>query len=54
MFAKIFADFLYANALPFNLVKIPYLKTMLESIASFGLGFKPPSYHEARCTFLKK
>ncbi|KAL5550637.1 hypothetical protein UlMin_000813 [Ulmus minor] len=27
---------------------------MLESVASFGPGFKPPSYHEARCTLLKK
>ena len=46
--------FLYANALPFNLVKSSYFKTMLESVASFGPGFKPPSYHEARCTLLKK
>ncbi|KAL5544677.1 hypothetical protein UlMin_008461 [Ulmus minor] len=46
--------FLYANALPFNLVKSPYFKTMLESVASFGPGFKLPSYHEARCTFLLK
>ncbi|KAL5580609.1 hypothetical protein UlMin_013051 [Ulmus minor] len=46
--------FLYANALPFNLVKSPYFKIMLESVASFGPGFKPPSYHEARCTLLKK
>ncbi|KAL5544317.1 hypothetical protein UlMin_008101 [Ulmus minor] len=27
---------------------------MLESVASLGPGFKLPSYHEARCTFLKK
>ena len=46
--------FLYANALPFNLVKSPYFKTMLESVASFGPGFKPPSYHEAMCILLKK
>lgn len=46
--------FLYANAFPFNLIKSLYFKTMLESVASFGQGFKPPSYHEARCTFLKK
>ena len=27
---------------------------MLESIALFGKGLKPPSYHEVRITFLKK
>ncbi|KAL5559948.1 hypothetical protein UlMin_036159 [Ulmus minor] len=46
--------FLYANALPFNLVKSAYFKTMLESVASFGPSFKLPYYHEAMCTFLKK
>ena len=42
------------SALPFNLVKDPYFKVMLESIALFGKGLKPPSYHEVRITFLKK
>ena len=46
--------FFYANALPFNLVKDPYFKTMLEFVSSFGKGLKPPSYHEVRVTYLKK
>ncbi|KAA8541295.1 hypothetical protein F0562_025258 [Nyssa sinensis] len=43
-----------ANAIPFNLVKDVYFKRMLESVASYGKGLKPPSCHEVRCTFLKK
>jgi hypothetical protein len=45
---------LYANALPFNLVKSPYFKKMLTVVGDFGKGLKPPSYHEARVTFLEK
>lgn len=44
----------YANSLPFNLVKDPFFITMLNSVAEYGKGFIPPSYHEVRVTFFKK
>ena len=43
----------YANALPFNLVKDSFFKAMLNSIAEYGKGLIPPSYHEVRVSFLK-
>lgn len=46
--------FIYANALPFNLVNTPTFKDMIEEVSKFGCGLKPPSYHETRNTFLKR
>ena len=46
--------FLYANALPFNVFKIPFCFPMVEAIASFGPGLKLPNYHEVRQTILQK
>ena len=45
--------FFYANALSFNLCNSPYFGAMVEAIANYGRGFKPPSYHEIRTWILK-
>lgn len=45
---------LYGHALPFVLVKSPLFASMVEKIGEYGRGLKPPSYYEARVTFLKK
>src|SRR5438309_1359434 len=38
---------IYAEGLPFNLVRSSYFKKAVEAIANFGKGYTPPSYHEA-------
>ena len=48
------AWFFYTSAIPFNCVKNPEFAKMVEAIARHGIGFKPPSYHELRETYLKK
>ncbi|KAI8535251.1 hypothetical protein RHMOL_Rhmol10G0159300 [Rhododendron molle] len=45
---------IYAEALPFSLVKSSWFHTAVQSIGEYGKGLKPPSYHEVRVTFLKK
>ncbi|KAF7147156.1 hypothetical protein RHSIM_Rhsim03G0071700 [Rhododendron simsii] len=45
---------IYAEALPFSLVKSSWFQTAIQSIEEYGKGLKPPSYHEVRVTFLKK
>ncbi|KAM4087712.1 hypothetical protein ACB094_07G016200 [Castanea mollissima] len=48
------ARFFYTSAIPFNCVKNPEFLQMIEMISRFGIGLKPPSYHEIRETCLKK
>ena len=48
------AKFFYTSAIPFNCVKNPEFEKMCHLIGKYGLGFKPPSYHEIRETCLKK
>ena len=48
------ARFFYTSAIPFNCVKNPELAKMVELIGRYGIGLKPPSYHELRETYLKK
>jgi hypothetical protein len=48
------ASFFYNNAIPFNAVKSEEFMKMCASIARHGMGFKPPSYHEVRVTYLNK
>lgn len=48
------ARFFYTSAIPFNVVNNPEFPLMCEKIAKFGIGFKPPSYHEVRVKLLKK
>ncbi|KAG6500889.1 hypothetical protein ZIOFF_040750 [Zingiber officinale] len=45
--------FIYSAALPFNVVNDPYWLPMVEGIAKYGRGFKPPSMHELRTWILK-
>ena len=48
------ARFFYTSAIPFNCVKNPEFAKMLEVVGRYGIGLKPPSYHELRETYLKK
>ncbi|XP_042472492.1 uncharacterized protein LOC122055179 [Zingiber officinale] len=48
------ARFFYTSAIPFNCAKNPEFTKMFEIVGKYGCGFKPPSYHELRETFLKK
>lgn len=45
---------IYVEGLSFNLVNICYFKKAVESIANFGKGYLPPSYHGTRVTYLKQ
>ena len=44
--------FWYGHELSFNLVKNPLFKMMLEFVANYRKGLKPPSYHNVRVNFL--
>jgi len=44
----------YDNGIPFNVSRSRSFKRMVESIANYGPGFKPPSYHEIRVKYLKE
>ena len=46
--------FIYSNGLPFNTVNDPYWFPMVDAIANFWPGFKPPSMHELRTWILKE
>ncbi|XP_021727149.1 uncharacterized protein LOC110694277 [Chenopodium quinoa] len=48
------AHFFYTSAIPFNVVNNPEFPIMVEKIAKYGIGLKPPSYHEIRVRFLSK
>ncbi|RVX13225.1 hypothetical protein CK203_018093 [Vitis vinifera] len=45
---------MYSKGLPFNTVNDPYWFPMMDVIANFGPGFKPPSMHELRTWILKE
>ena len=46
--------FMYSKGLSFNTVNDPYRFPMIDAIANFGPGFKPPSMHELRTWILKE
>ena len=48
------ARFFYTSVIPFNCVKNSEFLQMIDMILRFGIGLKPPSYHEIRETCLKK
>ncbi|KAL4598585.1 hypothetical protein ACB092_11G069200 [Castanea dentata] len=48
------ARFFYTSAIPFNCVKNLEFLRMIDMISRFGIGLKPPFYHEIRDTCLKK
>lgn len=49
-----FARWMYEAGLPFNAVKYDSFKVAIEAIGQYGVGMKPPSYHELRVPLLKK
>ncbi|RVW84750.1 hypothetical protein CK203_046693 [Vitis vinifera] len=46
--------FMYSKGLSFNTVNDPYWFPMIDVVANFGPGFKPPSMHELRTWILKE
>ncbi|XLR61735.1 hypothetical protein HN51_005022 [Arachis hypogaea] len=44
------AIFLYTSAIPFNVIKNPEFLKFCEIVGRYGIGYKPPSYHELRET----
>ncbi|CAL2278771.1 unnamed protein product [Prunus armeniaca] len=46
--------FFFSRALPFNIVNDPFWLPVVEGIAAYGVGFKPPSMHELRTWILKE
>lgn len=49
-----FMRWMYDCAIPFNTLNCPSFGPAIEAIGQYGAGMKPPSYHEARVTCLKK
>ncbi|XP_073152814.1 uncharacterized protein [Henckelia pumila] len=48
-----FATWMYDAGIPFNAVKYDSLQPCIDDIGTFGVGMKPPSYHEVRVKYLK-
>lgn len=48
------ARWMYEAAIPFNVVNHDSFKVAIESIGRYGVGMRPPSYHEVRVPLLKK
>ncbi|RVW28383.1 hypothetical protein CK203_109064 [Vitis vinifera] len=46
--------FMYSKGLSFSTVNDPYWFPMIDVVANFGLGFKPPSMHKLRTWILKE
>ncbi|CAI0406310.1 unnamed protein product [Linum tenue] len=51
---KTISQWFYENAIQFNATRSSKYNQMFEDVARHGPGFKPPSYHEVRETFLKE
>ncbi|XP_042499920.1 uncharacterized protein LOC122078124 [Macadamia integrifolia] len=47
------AKWFYKTGIPFKTVKLRSFEEMVEAIAQFGSGYKPPSYHELRVPLLQ-
>jgi len=48
------AEFFYTSAIPFNVIRNPAFAKMCEMIGRYGVGYKPPSYHDIREKLLKQ
>ncbi|XP_022635871.1 uncharacterized protein LOC106758329 [Vigna radiata var. radiata] len=48
------AEFFYTSAIPFNVIRNPTFAKMCEMIGKYGVGYKPPSYHDIREKLLKQ
>ncbi|XP_050387359.1 uncharacterized protein LOC126803624 [Argentina anserina] len=46
--------FMFSRVLPFNTINDPFWLAMVEGIAKYGVGFKPPSMHELRTWILRE
>ncbi|XP_043704525.1 uncharacterized protein LOC122654483 [Telopea speciosissima] len=46
-------DWLYECGIPFNALKSRSFEVMIESVAQYRPGYRPPTYHEARVPLLK-
>ncbi|XLT95512.1 hypothetical protein HN873_017174, partial [Arachis hypogaea] len=46
--------FFYNNGIPFNILRSKEYIRIFEKAVKYGIGFKPPSYHELRVPLLKK
>ncbi|XP_020690427.1 probable glutamyl endopeptidase, chloroplastic [Dendrobium catenatum] len=51
---QVFSRWMYDAGIPFNAVNYDSFPIMVEALGQFGHGMKPPSYHEARVTYLRK
>ena len=49
-----FARWMYDADIPFNAVTYDSFKVFIETVGQYGLGVKPPSYHEVRVPLLKQ
>ena len=47
------AEFFYTSAIPFNVIRNPAFAKMCEMIGRYGIGYKPPSYHDIREIFFE-
>ncbi|XP_043697308.1 uncharacterized protein LOC122648118, partial [Telopea speciosissima] len=47
------AKWLYQQGIPFNAIKARTFEVMCESIAQYGSGYIPPSYHQVRVPLLR-
>jgi len=47
-------NYIYGNALPFNIVRSLLFIQMLKAVGKYGKGLKPPSHHEVRVSYLTK
>ncbi|KAL9670141.1 hypothetical protein QQ045_007692 [Rhodiola kirilowii] len=47
------ALFFYTSAIPFNCIKNPAFAKMCYAIGRYGIGYKPPTYHDIRNKLLK-
>ncbi|CAM8959963.1 unnamed protein product [Rhodiola kirilowii] len=48
------AMFFYTSAIPFNCIKNPAFAKMCDAIGRYGIGYKPPTYHDIRDKLLKR
>ncbi|XP_050380051.1 uncharacterized protein LOC126797469 [Argentina anserina] len=51
---RMVGHFVFSRVLPFNTVNDPFWLAMVEGIAKYGVGFKPPSMHELRTWILRE
>jgi len=48
------AEVFYTSAIPFNVIRNPAFAKKCEMIGKYGVGYKPPSYHDIREKLLKQ